>query len=621
MIVRGEPPLAPIVAGYVAIDLETRDPKLTTIGPSWISPALSGPDAYVLGVSVAWGDFKDETPAGTCYIPLNHQEGNAPHDSAMRWLRELAKTPNTKIFANAQYDLGHLIYTLGMDSWHGEIVDVQLQAPLLDEQRFSYSLDALAKTYLEAEAKDYSVIATALADYSRKEWGQNFWRLTPEQIADYAEHDARLTYCLYKVFEKRIKEEDLTAVSDIEHRLILPLIHMRRRGVRIDMERVEQIRKELEQNIEQAELEIQRQAGRRVSAWVSSELANLFIDRGHTPPLTPKTGAYSITKEWLGSLGDDPVAKAVRQLRRCTTLLQTFIVGHMSYALQDPHGDYRIHAAFHPLRSDEGGTVTGRFSSSDPNLQNIPARDEYWGPRIRSVFLPEPGDLWVAMDYSSQEPRLTATVANRLGCPGAAELVAAWRENPNLDLHQWTADLMQVPRKVAKSINLGLTYGMGGGKLAKQLGLPYTVARRGEQEVLYPGPEAKELLDKYHAHMPFVRCASQKLAQMAQQRGYVRTLCKRRIRFPLQPDGTRWRTHKALNAVIQGSAADQTKLAFIDCVRKGGVPLLTVHDELGFSARRDDIPLLQQAMKEALYLDVPVVVDVAAGPTWGDATD
>ena len=288
----------------------------------------------------------------------------------------------------------------------------------------------------------------------------------------------------------------------------------------------------------------------------------------------------------------------------------------------------RIHADIHQLRSDGGGTITGRFSYSNPNLQQLPARNEVIGPMIRSLFLPEEGDKWGSFDYSSQEPRIVVHYASLLEFRGASEFVEKYREDKYSDFHQIAADIVGVPRKQAKTINLGLFYGMGVTKLAGQLGLELS--------------DAKDLFAKYHAEVPFVREMSEFAANRAGKKGSIRTLLGRKCRyekwepalfgvhkplthkeaFETYGNGIRRAfTYKALNALIQGSAADQTKMAMVMLAEEGLLPLVQIHDELAMSvpdeatARR-----IQEIMETCVTLQVPSVVDAEIGPSWGEAT-
>ena len=284
----------------------------------------------------------------------------------------------------------------------------------------------------------------------------------------------------------------------------------------------------------------------------------------------------------------------------------------------------RIHAEAHPLRSDRGGTVSGRFSYSNPNLQQVPARDPEIGGLIRSLFIPEDGCDWGIFDYSQQEPRLTVHYANQMHLTGSKDAVTDYKEK-DAAFHQIVADMANIPRKQAKMINLGLSYGMGKQKLIKELGLDDN--------------EAEKLFAQYHSKVPFIRGLQDQCARVAIDRGYIRTIAGRRCRFdqwehrfedsiplPLKEAQEKYGdnlkrsyTYKALNRLIQGSAADMTKLAMLGLWEEGIVPHLQVHDEVDISVENtDQAQKVTRIMENCIELAVPLVVNVELGRSWGE---
>ena len=278
------------------------------------------------------------------------------------------------------------------------------------------------------------------------------------------------------------------------------------------------------------------------------------------------------------------------------------------------------------------GTVTGRFSSQYPNLQQVPARDPELGPMIRSLFIPEEDCEWVCADYSQQEPRVLVHYASLKDMDTAIKVQDEFNKNEDTDFHQMVADMASIPRKQAKTINLGLFYGMGNKKLAAELGLD--------------SDQAYELFNKYHDKVPFVKELSRQVSHVASTRGYIKTLLGRKRRFDMWEPRDSWGerayslseahsqypkqelkrayTHTAMNALIQGSSADITKSAMIKIYEAGLLDeidlKLTVHDELDFSVE----PLKQkcfdeslQIMKTCVDLKVPLKVDVEKGLNWG----
>ena len=361
--------------------------------------------------------------------------------------------------------------------------------------------------------------------------------------------------------------------------------------------------------------------GVTVEVWAAESVAKVFDKLKLDYSKTEKTGAPSFTK---GFLANHPhrVPQMIVEAREYQKARSAFVDTILKHQVNG-----RIHAELHPLRSDEGGTVTGRFSYSNPNLQQIPARHGEIGPMIRSLFIPEEGALWGAFDYSSQEPRIVVHYANLMGFKGAEEFAQQYNEDARTDFHQMAADIVGVPRKQAKDINLGLFYGMGAKKLAASLGLEYE--------------DAQELFSIYHDKVPFVRELSEYCTNRASSKGVIRTLLGRRCRFDKwEPNkyGT-WKpmsykdafaehgpaikrafTYKALNKLIQGSAADQTKAAMVALADEGILPMIQVHDELDISVDSEaQAKKITEIMQDCVQLKVPSIVDAEFGPNWGEA--
>lgn len=261
---------------------------------------------------------------------------------------------------------------------------------------------------------------------------------------------------------------------------------------------------------------------------------------------------------------------------------------------------------------------------------------------MRSLFLAEEGQQIASLDYSSQEPRLAVHFAMLAGLGGAAEAVEQFKHNPRTDYHKMVADMANISRTYAKSLNLGLAYGMGGAKLARSLGLPtqwMQIVKRGTKTewveidesqvddlrrshydcIEVAGDEAKAIIRKWEEGVPFMRGLYTLSSKVAENRGFIKTLLGRRCRFQLGPDGKYGFTHKAMNRLCQGSAADQTKQGMLDLWRQGSVPLLTVHDELVFSVENEsEARTYAPIMENAIPLKVPSIVDVNLGKTWGE---
>lgn len=588
-----------------ALDLETFDPRLKTHGPGWVTRD----GGFIAGVALAWKDLTG-TLVGR-YWPLRHDGGGNADETRVRdWVRGLVTdTSNTMIVHNRMYDEGWL-------RWWGvpvrcRVVDTLTAAPLLDEYRRSYSLDNLAKDYLGDPGK----IVLPKDTYKN---GKGFHNLPVAIARPYAAHDAVLTYRLWtEHFDAALTKEDLRGVFDLETRLLPVLLEMRARGVPVDEEvaRHHSQRLRAEEDTLRGRLRRLSRMGRDVAEWEAAYLATVCDKLKIEYPLTAKTKQPSFRAGWLET-HPHPFLRGVVEMRRLNKLRTVFVEGYVL----DQSVNGIVHGEFHPQRSDDGGAVSGRFSSSHPNLQNLPSRVKAHKILVRGCFRPFPGEEWGAFDYSQQEPRWVVHFASVMGAPGSAAALRAYEDSAGgLDFHTYMAELTGLPRDRAKILNLAVLYGMGGATLCHSLGLPtkWITGRRGtKQEVA--GDAGQAIIDQYHANAPFVRTLNYECQRRAKARGYIRTLAGRRCRF----EGVRqdW-SYKALNRLIQGSSADQIKYAMLAAWDAGHVPLVTVHDELGFSLPdRSVVPAIQASMLDAVECRVPMKIDVDVGPSWGAAS-
>ena len=591
----------------IAIDLETYDPHLLTSGPGWATNR-----GHMVGVGVATKDWKG-------YFPIRHEGGgNLDEAVVLRWLQNtLSSTKREVIFHNALYDVGWLRRE-GVDV-KGKILDTMFAAPIVDENRYSYSLDALGQTYC-GEKKDESLLQDAALA-----WGINpkaeMYKLHSKYVGPYGEQDAALTLKLYEKLRMELREQNLEPIYEIECKLIPLLLEMRWRGVRVDEQKAEDVSKNLSLQEQKLQIEIKRKYGEDVNLWANASLQKIF-DKNNLPYPRTEKGMPSFQRQWLES-HEHELPQMIVRARKLNKARTTFI----DKMISEHAVNGRIHAEAHPLRSDAGGTVSGRFSYSNPNLQQVPARDPELGTMIRSLFIPEEKCQWGLFDYSQQEPRLTVHYANKMGLIGAKDAVTAYRDK-NADFHQIVADMANIPRKQAKNINLGLSYGMGKQKLIKELGLGDT--------------EAQALLTRYHEKVPFIRGLQDQCARVALDRGYIKTLAGRRCHFdlwehkyddsmPLPLEEARDKygdvlkrsyTYKALNRLIQGSAADMTKLAMLGLWEEGIVPHVQVHDEVDISIEDEEqAAKVSRIMENCVELAVPLVVDTELGASWGETEE
>ena len=591
----------------IAIDLETCDPHLMTCGPGW---AIGR--GYVVGVGIATADWKG-------YFPIRHEGGgNLDETLVLRWIKNiLSSSKREVIFHNALYDVGWLKRE-GIKV-EGKILDTIIAAPLINEHRFSYSLDNLGSTYCD-EKKDESLLQDAALAFGINPKSQ-MYKLPSKYVGPYAEQDAALTLKLWKKLKLEINEQNLEKVLDMECRLIPLLLEMRRRGVRVDEEKAEVISKQLSTEEQKIQVEIKRKYGSEVNLWANASLQKIFDENSLWYPKTEK-GMASFQRDWLEG-HQHKLPQLIVRARKLNKARTTFI----DKMIKEHCFNGKIHAEAHAMRNDRGGTVSGRFSYSNPNLQQVPARDPEIGSLIRSLFIPEEGCQWGVFDYSQQEPRLTVHYANQMNLSGAKDAVAEYMEK-NADFHQIVADMANIPRKQAKMINLGLSYGMGKEKLIKELGIDNT--------------EAETLFRQYHEKVPFIRALQDQCARVAMERGYIKTFAGRHCRFDLWENRyektlplplkeakekygenlKRSYTYKAMNRLIQGSAADMTKLAMLDLWEEGIIPHLQVHDEIDLSIENiKQANKVTEIMENCIKLAVPLLVDMELGNSWGETEE
>ena len=604
------PPDYPDLTEYkeVAVDLETYDPNIKTLGPGWARK-----DGHIIGIAVAAGEYKG-------YFPIRHENHhNLDPKFTLRWLKKQLSVPDMDVIMhNATYDAGWL-RAEGIEI-KGRIIDTMVTGALVDENRWSFGLDAMARDYVALRKNERLLQAAA------KEWGvdpkSGMYKLPPKYVGAYAEQDAVATLKLWQALKIKLEEEELWHIWEIENGLIRCILDMRTQGVRVDLDKAEQNKKLIRKQAKLLRSKIEQEAGMEVDIWASASIQKMF-DKLGMEYFTTEKGAPSFTKSFLN---DHPaeICQHLVKLREFDKADATFI----DSILRHEHNG-RIHTELHSTRRDEGGTVTGRFSSSNPNLQQIPARDPDIKRLIRGLFIPEEGMKWGSFDYSSQEPRLlvhfAASVPSSLRSHVVDDVVEEFNRS-DVDLHQMVADLAGITRKQAKTVNLGIMYGMGVAKLSDQLGVS--------------SEEAKTLLYQHRNKVPFVKQLADMATKQADKNGQIRTLLGRKCRFPLwEPlrfgagkalphdeaqkeygnDIKRAFTYKALNRLIQGSAADQTKKAMLDCYNEGLTPMLTVHDELCFNIENDDqVDRIKEIMETGIPLKVPSKIDVDIKKDWGE---
>jgi len=636
----------------VAVDIETYDPNLKTKGLGAIRN-----DGFICGIAVATG--KD-----TSYFPLHHSDTELTMGKKLKIWKVLNEKifqneKITKVFHNAMYDVCWIRAVTG-SMIKGRIVDTMIAASVIDENRFRYSLDALSKDYIGDSKYKYDLQQKTL------EWSggmvkdpmSNMHRLPSSIVKDYAKQDVDLTFKLWNLFDKKLDEvlytkengEQKTCrkIFELETKLFPCLVDMKFKGVRIDVQKAKKFGAHLKKRKDQIVTAIRKRTTKKIDIWAAASI-KILLDHLDIKDykVTPKSKMPQLPKDYLKT-HKNKCLRMIAKAREYDKAANTFVDGLLDYV----HNG-RIHADINQIRSDSGGTVTGRFSMSNPNLQQIPARG-YMGKKMREMFLPEEGHDWASLDYSQQEPRIVVHYAIKLGLPGTDELHKEF-DKEDADFHQIVADMAKISRTQAKTINLGLFYGMGKLKLQKELGLDRV--------------DARKLFDEYHNKVPFVRQLSQDLIQFAKDNRLLFTLNDRFCRFnkwettdrEWNPETNRFNevplyteqearqafkaeilekykenkvdknymdhfekyytpafTYKALNRLIQGSAADMTKKAMVDLYERGILPHIQIHDELCLSVKsKGDIQAIKEVMENTIVLEIKNKVNYKKGKNWG----
>ena len=634
----------------IALDTETRDEDLMKLGPGFRR------GAYVVGISLGIPDV------GNWYLPIRHEGGgNMDEAQVLAWLREnLGSYTGEVVGANLGYDLDGLEnegVRLGrVKAFH----DVQVAEPLLDEWRMEYNLGALAREYLGEDKVEEHLDAVRVAWKwkNTQELKSNLWRLPAADVGPYAEGDCDLPLRIFPKQYKKMEAEGLLQIYEIERKLIPILVAMRRRGVRVDLDRAEQVREMLVQERERWVKEVRRHAGPRAELGKPETFVKALRERGFNVFMTPKSGKPQIDKDFLEAHRGDALVDALASGRRVGTLISTFMDGHiLGHNIAG-----RIHCEFNQLKREKedggrAGTIA-RFSSSNPNLQNIPKRESEFDEAIdfggmdvvhliRGMFIPDEGEDWVRHDLSQIEFRLLTHYAQGTGAEGARQ---TYRNDPKVSFHKMAAGFMGVDpeqKKIydrIKNTNFAAVYNAGIQQIAATFGCSVE--------------EAKAFMTTYNSKLPFVKKTNNSAMEVAGARGYIKTVLGRRAHFPnweprdyetRQRSGIRrglpldqaeraWPdrplqrafTHAALNRLLQGSCADVAKKAMVDAWEAGvndvvGPMLITVHDEADYSVPRtkegaEAIDEAQRLMENAVKLNVPVYAEAKRGANWGETS-
>ena len=575
----------------IAYDIETKDPNLREKGNG-----VFRRDGYILGVSISNGEFSE-------YYNLGHYDCKTEERAKnIAYLTEQLASPRLKVGANLQYDDDWLENFEGIPV-NGERYDILIAEALINEYQRRYNLDGCAEKYLGIK-KFKNEIDQWCDDNNRritkeKDSRSYLWEMPYSLVRKYAAEDARLTYLVMQNQLPILKEEELVDIFKMEMDLFPLYMQMRKTGVRVDNKQIAESIAICEEKVKKGNDFIRKEYGEiNLGSW--QQVAKLFNKYGFETGKTEK-GADTANKKCFAKYAKEPIIQAIQDVKDYGKAMRDFFIGSFT----DLQVNGRLHGNLHPMKSDEGGTVSGRFSMSRPNLQQIQARHKVLGPMSRRVFIPEEGCLWLSIDWSQVEYR---GFAHYCEGPGSAELRQAYIDDPSTDFHAQTMAKTGLERTPAKNCGFGSMYGMGVKSMADFFGWDMDYA----EEVSY----------SFHESMPMVRVTMNNVANVARRRGYIKTFLGRRARV-----ADKNKMYVMLNRLIQGSCADIMKKSMLDAYNAGIFnvlyPHITVHDEFnvslpqtkaGYEAGRE----LKRIMETAVKLDVPLIAKAEIGKNWWD---
>lgn len=599
-------------SSFVVVDIETKDPNLIEKGPG-----ACRNDGYICGVGVGAeieGKFVGE------YYPIKHPDTTTDErEKNTKILKALLAVKNKKLGTNIAYDLEWLLAS-GFGVNYTALHDIQYVEPLLDEYARSYSLENLAKKYGVGEKK-IDLIGEYCSSHNFKgEPRQHIWKMPSTVVAPYVMGDLHLPIEIFKKQRIELERQKLYDLYRMETKLIPVLLKMRKNGVRIDLAKLKSTAMRVTEQAFLLKNEIFEWAGKEFNIGSSSQLAAILDKKGIVYPRREPTelmkqngkeGNPKLDKAALIKMqAHDDIFSTILKYRHYETLINMFLHPYLEFQHEG-----RLFGTFHPLKSDDYGTVAGRFSASKPNLQQVSAIDEAAGDEedalkgkiLRELFIPEEGKTWAKLDYSQIEYRIMAHYAKGAA---AEALRHKYNTDPDTDMHQVIVEAANVERRTAKRLNFGGAYGMGIETAANKFG--WTML------------EAEKFMNSYHTAAPYVKLTRNAVSSTAQRRGYIFTLLGRKART--HPSR---KLHSMFNRLIQGTAADIMKKAMVDADEKGLFEILdlhlTVHDELDVSFdpnKKIDVEALQElkeTMEKTVSLSVPIKVDCHTGRNWAEA--
>lgn len=561
--------------------------------------------------------------------------------NVLAWLaEELPKCPLI-VNHNIKYD-AHFLREAGVQLPMDRIDCTMIRAALIDEHLLTYDLDSLGVKYLGI-GKDIALYVRLSEMFGGKPTahaqGANFHRAPSSWMSRYATQDTDTALKLWQWQNKQIEEQELHQVLALERSLLPVIVEMERTGVRVDVELADRAAREIDERSKVLQHDLDKLAGFPINPNPSGSIHKLFAPKKHedgkryvlidgTIANPTESGAPSLDADCLRSM-KHPAASMILRLRKMLKTRDTFLRGH----ILGHHQDGVIHCNYNQTKSDnDRGTGSGRLSVNDPALQQIHKRDEDIASVVRAIFLPDEDCDWVCNDWAQMDFRVFAHYVRN------EQILNAYKLNPAMDFHQLVSDMTGIPRKPrwagdanSKQINLGLIFGMGMGKLAQEMGLPYTEEyseSRGKTWIK-PGPETVAVMEKYNEAVPGVQDLLQNASSVAKARGYVRTIMGRRIRFPRGQF-----THKAGGLIFQGSAADALKVKLVEVhhyLQSTGTSarlMLNVHDEFDTNVPKGRSDIRSEITRIVTHFDgvgtpikfrVPILSEQGVGPNWWEA--
>ncbi|MEJ2248054.1 MAG: DNA polymerase [Candidatus Lokiarchaeota archaeon] len=586
----------------ISFDIETYDPLLEESGPG-----VYRNDGCIIGVSIANEQGFSE------YYNIQHPDVTPELKlKNTNYIKYIMNLDCKKLGTFILYDLDWI------ENWwsipiNGELHDINVAEALIDENRkllgipAPYSLDSLASKYL-GKRKHITEIQSFCNRHNLKgnpkKW---LWKMNSNIVSSYGKIDALLPLEIFKKQWKIMYDQDLLPLYSIEMKLHRLLLQMRKIGVRID-------KKKLAHNIDYVFKEIKNRKSILYGKYgefnynSSKQIAKVF-DKLNIPYSLTAKGNPNIDKAALKYLinKDIEIAKEILEVRAYDKTLHTFLIN----AFNNHMVNGRLHCSFYPLSTDKYGTKSGRFSSADPNLQQVPSEDPH-KKLCRSILISEEEHDWVKADYSQIEYRFMAHYAEG---PKSDEIRRRYNEEPNTDYHQMIVEWTGLSRKRSKNLDFGASYFMGAYTCSQYFG--------------WSIEEARDLLEMYFNEVPFIKPTRKKVVKVAKARGFIKTILNRRARVTQQMRD-KGKEYSMFNRLIQGSAADLLKKAMYDCYEAGLfntlIPHLTVHDELDVSKPRtkegnEAIKEMKYIMENCIKLKVPIVVDMEIGDNWGELQD